>query len=174
MDQNRFAVLTHSMTRIPSRRDVLRGLVAAGLGLQAAPRPDVAAAKKRKKVRFNAFNCVSVGGFCKNAGQCCSGICEGKKGKRKCRAHDTGGCQPGGRDTICSASGTDIPCTTSTGAEVGQCNTTTGNAGFCAAAGSCFACTKDAQCQERYGQPEAACIRCDKCPQTGGTSCAEG
>jgi hypothetical protein len=90
LNQHRIAVVTRSLTSVPSRRDVLRGLVGAGLGLGAARLPAVVAAKKKrkKKVKPNAFGCLNVDAACKNADQCCSGICEGKK----CRAHGIGTC----------------------------------------------------------------------------------
>jgi hypothetical protein len=176
VDHNRFTVSIRSVSGVPSRRDLLRGLAGAGLGLGATRLPHVAAAKKKRrskkqKARPNAFGCLSVGVACKNADQCCSGICEGKNGKRSCRAHDTGGCKPGVRDTTCAASGTDMPCTTSAGAREGRCNTTTGNAGYCAVTRDCFECRTDMECQEFCG-PGAACIPCADCPDTGGTSCA--
>ena len=96
MDQHHLAVVTRSLTRVPSRRDVLRGLVGAGLGLAMARFPIVVAAKrkrrKKKKARPNAFGCLEVGDPCQNADQCCSGICEGKKGTRRCRARGVGTC----------------------------------------------------------------------------------
>ncbi|MGH2617080.1 MAG: hypothetical protein ACRDJC_17750 [Thermomicrobiales bacterium] len=176
MNQNRLTVLTRSLTDYPSRRHVLRGLVGAGLGLGAARLPEAAARKKRKKrkktPKFNAFGCVNVGDFCKSADQCCSGICEGQLGNKKCRAHGTGGCPPGVQDTSCNAAGgTNIPCTTATGNPNGLCGTTTGNAGYCLDSGGCYPCTKDVECQSQCG-PQAACIRCDDCEETGGTSCA--
>ena len=172
MNQNRTAVVTRSLTRVPTRRDVVRGLVGAGFGLGAARLPGVVAAKrKRRRIRRNAFGCVDVGGYCKGDEHCCSGNCAGKPGQKRCRAHDTGGCQAGLQDTTCATEanpGTDVPCTTSAG-NAGFCNTTTGNAGFCAYSGGTYPCAKDAECQEIYG-PRAACIRCDT--ETGGTTCA--
>ncbi len=179
MDQHRFDTLTRSLTSASSRRDVLRGLIGAGPGLKAAPLPGSAAAKKKRKkkrkpkVRPNAFGCVNVGGFCQSAEQCCSGICEGDLGTKSCLAHDTGGCPPGIDEVGCGNPGTDVPCTSSTGETDGYlCNTTTGNAGFCAFASDCFACRKDAECQEFYETSRAACVRCTACTETGGNACA--
>lgn len=173
MDKNRFDAVTRSLGGVPSRRTLLRALAGAGFGLGIAHPPYAGAARKKRKPRItrNAFGCVDVGRFCKRADQCCSGVCAGKPGKKRCRAHDTGGCRPGAQDGSCTEPATDVPCTTSAGNTDGYCNTTTGGAGFCAYSGGCFACTRDAQCQELYG-PRAACIRCDKCADTGGTSCA--
>jgi hypothetical protein len=51
MDQNRLAVLTRSLGGVPSRRDVLRGLVGAGLGAGslALLGSDASQAKRRRK-----------------------------------------------------------------------------------------------------------------------------
>jgi hypothetical protein len=170
MEQNRFPVAPYSLTRLPSRRDVLRGLVAAGLGLVAARLPEPAgASKKRKKPRRNTFGCVDVGGFCRIPGQCCSGICEGKKGKKTCKAHDTGGCAAGGRPEICG--GTNVSCTSSV--YRGACATTTGQAGYCAVNLVLSPCQTDVECQvvvEGGLGPTAACIRCGETP--GSSVCA--
>jgi hypothetical protein len=154
-----------------TRRFVLGGLPAA-LGLGRVLYPDIASAKKhkkKKKVKLNAFGCVNVGNFCQNSGQCCSGICQGKKGKSKCQAHDAGvGCEAGVPEEGCG--GRDISCTTATGI-AGICELTTGNAGYCCFGFTCFACSKDADCQAQCG-PAAVCVRCAEfCPDTGGTAC---
>jgi hypothetical protein len=113
--------------------------------------------------------CKNVGRKCQRARQCCSGVCEGKKDKKRCRAHDTGGCRAGQRSTGCGGS-VDIDCTTSADL-LGACQTTTGNAGFCAASGDCFRCRKDADCRAVCG-PRAACVRCEEsCSGVGGTAC---
>jgi hypothetical protein len=100
--------------------------------------------------------CKNVGKKCKKKKDCCSGICKGKKGKKRCKAHDSGGCQP-----TAGTSGQNIACTTSTG-EMGTCFTTTGNAGYCANDGECFPCTRDADCRPYCGT-QAACVRSDFC-----------
>ena len=173
MDQHRLDSLTHSLTSVPSRRDVLRGLAGAGLAVAvvAGGSPQAAARKKRKRrkgkqprVRRNAFGCVDVGKYCQTDGQCCSNLCQ----EGQCRAHDTGGCPPGALDGTCG--GTSIGCATTSGDD-GFCNTTTGNAGFCTASGGCHRCAKDVECQAIMGAG-AACIHCTTCPHTGGTSCA--
>jgi hypothetical protein len=172
MDTLRIDDLARLLGRASGRRRFVLGLAVGAVGITARGPGVVAAGKRRrKKVRRNTFGCVDVGGFCNTAGQCCSGVCQGKKGKRRCRAHDTGGCRAGFQDTTCDTEanpGTDVLCTTSAGNE-GYCNTTTGNAGFCAYSGGTYPCAKDAECQEIYG-PQAACIRCDQ--ETGGTTCA--
>ncbi len=99
MDDARFDALARAPGT--TRRHVLGGLLGVGLG-GGARSPDAATAeRRRRRVRRNAFGCVSAGEFCKHAGQCCSGVCRGKKGKKRCRAHDTGGCAAGQRDVNC-------------------------------------------------------------------------
>lgn len=152
-----------------------RRRLARTLGLTTIALPGSATAKnrkkKKKKVTFNDFGCVNVGGICKNASQCCSGICKGKKGKKKCQAHDAQGCQAGQREEICGGDAVNVPCTSSAGEEDSVCDTTTGNAGYCTFNGDCFPCSKDADCQEFCG-PAAACMICaDFCAETGGTAC---
>ncbi|MGH2617419.1 MAG: hypothetical protein ACRDJC_19470 [Thermomicrobiales bacterium] len=154
-----------------TRRLVLGGFMAA-LGLGTARLPDGTNARKRKKkLKRNEFGCVNVGRFCKNGGQCCSGICRGKKGKKKCRGHDAGvGCQSGDQGSFCAA-GTDKNCITKFN-NFGTCATTTGNAGYCYGGFDCFACSKDAECLALCGGA-TACIRCAVgCENEGGTACA--
>ena len=169
MESDRFDGLTRTVSMLLSRR-----AVAGALGLGALALPGLADARKKhkrkkKKVKFNDFGCVKVGDFCQNDDQCCSGICQGKKGKSKCRAHDSGtGCQAGDQDSFCG--GIDVECITATGI-TGVCETTTGNAGYCDFGFACFPCRKDADCQ-RFCGPASACLRCAAfCPDTGGTAC---
>jgi hypothetical protein len=139
------------------------------VGITPAP------AKKKKKLKFNEFGCVNVGGKCRGKdANCCSNICQGekpkqgKKDKSRCVAHDEQGCQAGQIEDFCG--GADVPCTTSA-PEPGLCNTTTGNAGYCADFGVCFPCQKDLDCQNQsqFG-PGSACVLCAPC--AGGTGCA--
>jgi hypothetical protein len=153
MDPALFDRLTRFLAALTSRRVLLTGLIAA-LGTV----PDAALGKKRKKkVKRNAFGCVNVGDLCKHDRQCCSGICRGKKEKKTCKGHDTGGCRAG--DTVAICGGADVACTTSAG-QTGSCVTTTGNAGYCQLSGTCFDCTKDEDCRSLCGA-DAACIRCE-------------
>jgi hypothetical protein len=166
---------------MPSRRHLLRGLVAVGVGLGGLLLPGVAGARKtrtrtREKRRRNPIGCVNVGKPCRgNDRLCCSGICQGKKpkkGKRdtsRCAAHDATTCQAGDQDPGCTVAELVI-CTTSTG-YAGICATTTGNAGYCHASTTCFACATDAECKAVCGA-RAACLPCTACAATGGTMCA--
>jgi hypothetical protein len=85
---------------IGGRRSLLAAAVATAVFRMGVVGAD---ARKRRKPRKrkqraaapNAFGCIDVGDLCQNDGQCCSGICDGKKGKRTCRAHDAGTCTAG-------------------------------------------------------------------------------
>jgi hypothetical protein len=187
---HRFDVLIPALTHLPTRRDVLRGLAGASLGLVVLRSPDAGRARKKRKrknkkpkLKRNAFGCVDVGGKCLgNDANCCSGICEGKKPKKGkkdtsvCVGHDTAGvCFPDS-DT-CTVGGT-IPC--GPGVRDCRCLLTTGNAGFCGdlEAGFtelCRDCARDADCEAEFG-PGAACVFfhgiCSVfCPATGRTAC---
>ena len=165
MDRDRFDHLARSLATLLTRRRL-----AGVFGLGALALPGLIGAKKRhkqkrkKKIKRNDFGCVNVGKFCKRNGQCCSGICRGKKSKKKCKAHDTGGCQAALHEADCG--GVDVPCVTSTGEE-GVCDATTGKAPYCTRRGDCFACSKDADCAPFCG-PQGACIICSGC---GSTAC---
>jgi hypothetical protein len=180
MDQQRFAFLTRSLTNLPSRRDVLRGLVGAGLGLATWRLPAQVEAKKcigrrrrtceKRPPVLNQYGCVDVGNPCRgNDDLCCSGICQGNKpkpGKRvksRCLAHNVLDCPPGWDG--CLESG--VTC----GID-GVCWQTTGQASFCGTGdGACFACTRDVDCEPNFGSG-AACTVCDgACPETGGLVC---
>jgi hypothetical protein len=169
MDFERFDLLTRSVSTLLSRR-VLAGV----LGVAACTFPSVSEAKKherarkKKRVKFNDFGCVNVGNACKNGSQCCSGICQGKRGKKRCRAHDASTCA--GQD---SCAGETTMCTTTDGV-AGACFVTTGNAAHCSASGLCFACKTDADCAPICGAG-AACIVCEdpQCAALGiETNCA--
>jgi hypothetical protein len=186
MDSRHFDALTRTLTEAGTRRGLL-GLLATlpvlgGLiALLAGDDADAQGRRRRRKKRhkhgrgrrrqhhnktkpkFNAFGCVDVGKFCKNSGQCCSGICQGKKGKKKCQAHDTGGCQPG--HSIGDCGGQSVTCPDNS---EGQCATTTGKSAFCFEVKfqPVPPCTRDADC-EGGGFPGAACVLCGD-----GTTCA--
>jgi hypothetical protein len=162
MNQNRFATLTHTVTRVPSRRDLLRGLAATGLGLGTArlPRPVQAHTRPTEEATAltNQYGCLNVGARCKRARQCCSGVCTRRNGKKTCRAHHRGGCAA--TSDSCQEP---VTCETS-----GYCFRTTGNASFCGElSGTCSDCAKDIDCEPTLG-PGAACVVCAEC---AGTTC---
>jgi hypothetical protein len=172
MDAHDFDRITRVVaTRLPRR--TLAGLLGAA-SLSAFNLSEATKRKrkqKKKKIKPNDFGCVDVGRFCKNGGQCCSGICTGKKRKRKCRAHDERSCQPG--QDSCAGAGASISCTTTAGLK-GQCVITTGKAAYCLGSGDCFACTRDSDCVPTFGAG-AACIVCtSECSGVtpGSTACA--
>jgi hypothetical protein len=181
MQSVRFDTLARALSEGTPRRPVILGLATAlstialtRIPLTSAKRGKHHKRRKRKKpLVFNEFGCISVGLHCRGRDDlCCSGICAGKKPKqgkrdrRRCAAHDTGGCTATNRQ--CAAGS----CTTSTG-RAGGCVTTTGNAPYCADVIQSAPCQKDADCQVRCG-PLAACILCPPIANdpTGGRHCA--
>ena len=174
MDSRHFDAMVRSL--IGPRRSLLAGIVGGALAMAGANPRQPAAAGKRKPLERNEYGCVPIGKGCRgNDNVCCSGICEGKKpkkGKRDrsmCLAHDVAGCKPGQQSWSCGT--TSYPCTTSTGNPLGGCQTTTGDAGYCAAILHCLPCRKDADCQSQLNNPLAACIGCVACAE--GTACVE-
>jgi hypothetical protein len=167
VDSSRPVLFLRALRSAPSRRDLVRGLVGAGLGLGFARVPDLSAAKKRKRKKKkaktgtpNEFGCIEVGDFCTSEDQCCSGICAGKKGRKTCRAHDVGTCAQGA-EGICTASG---------GPALQRCNNeefcfcfqTTAGSNYCATPPSampeqCAECQTDADCEARGYPAGAAC-----------------
>ncbi len=99
--------MTRALGRIPSRRDVLRSLAGAGIGISALGLPGIVDAKKHRKKKgkkkrktepqpqlpplvFNQFGCIEVGQPCRgDSALCCSGICQGAAPNRR-----AAGCQP--------------------------------------------------------------------------------
>jgi hypothetical protein len=167
MDGSGFDALTRSLAEVSARRLVLSRLAAGLLSVAALHGADAAGARQRKRNKrkkkplpFNEFGCLNVGARCRGKDElCCSGICQGKKpkkgkrDKRRCVAHDTGGCTEA--DRVCPS----VLCTTSIG-RVGGCMTTTGNAPYCADIITGVPCNKDIDCQVYCG-PLAACYVCN-------------
>jgi hypothetical protein len=177
MEGMHFDDLLRSLTQ--SRRALAAGALATVAGLLVGPGVDARNKRKKRKPKKpepNEFGCLEIGAACKGAEQCCSGICDGKKGKRKCQAHDTSLCTP--EKNFCTA-GVVTACN---GANVrAVCMQTTGKAAFCGDLSdpggiACRVCARDVDCQEEFG-PGAACIDlggeiCKTvCTETGGTAC---
>ena len=193
VDQTQCKLLTQSMTRFPSRRDVVRGLAGTGLGLGTLTMLGFAEAtntrrkkhkgkKKSRSLVFNRFGCVDAGQPCRGDGNnCCSGICEGvapRKGKpdqSRCVPHNAGVCT---LETNPCDIGVEVPCDPNN--RLSSCTVTTGNAAFCAdiSAGTtthCRVCSRDTDCQGEFGAA-AACVvlggECTPlCVATGRTAC---
>ncbi len=193
MDQQRLTTWTSSVRSLPSRRDVLRGLAGAGLGLGSLRLSnDVVAEKHTRKLKkdkkkkrsqavVNQYGCLNVGQPCRgDSTRCCSGICQGaapKKGKpdtSRCVAHNTSICKV--TSDSCTT-GLPVRCHATDPYRI--CLRTTGNAGFCAEnpAGEprCRNCRRDTDCQAEFG-PGAACVvlggLCTTaCLATGRTAC---
>lgn len=167
MDATNFDQVTRALSSRLPRRAVagLLGLGALGVtGLAHATSVNAGEHKhkhkqrrKKRKITTNAFGCVDVGKRCKQDGQCCSGTCADKQGKRTCQAHDAGTCQVG-QDVCLSVV---APCTATSGA-AGQCAITTGKASYCFVEGTCADCTRDTDCEGQFGAG-AACIVCAEC-----------
>jgi hypothetical protein len=183
VDPDRFDTLVRRYCRGSSRRRLVAALATVALGSPWAAVLDGSAGKgkKRKKRRkkrqtnqppqFNEFGCVDVGGRCTNADQCCSGICEGGKSDKRCLAHDTSGCEAGLHSALCVDPSASRGCRTPADLQ-GECDTTTGNAGYCSAFDvfienqNCRPCRRDVDCQPFCGA-QAACIRCSGCNEPG-------
>lgn len=160
MDDSHFDGMIRSLTQ--SRRSLLGAALAATTGWFVA---NGAGAKKKRKHKKrkgktanpNAYGCLSVGAACTNAGQCCSGICDGTKKNLTCRAHGAGTCEQGALDYCASATGDQTYCN----ADACTCLRTTANSTFCGSLvypSECADCQTDADC-EAVGFPSgSACI----------------
>lgn len=72
MDQNRLGAVTPSLTRMPSRRGVLRALAAAGLGWAVSwPGADAAAGNARNGTKRKKGLCRHDGSPCRKPGKPC-------------------------------------------------------------------------------------------------------
>jgi hypothetical protein len=161
--------------RPATRRSLLGALIAGVLFPAATPAKKRRKRRRRNKPTPNAVGCLDVGVACRgNSGACCSGICLGKKPRRRkkdtsrCAEHNTGGCLL--ENDSCGLDIPNTPCGVN-----GFCVRTTGSANVCAnfLEGRCAACRRDEDCQEALG-PGAACMLCingSLCPSTGGRLC---
>ncbi len=165
----------------------------AGLGGASPFSADTAEGKnrkrrKRKKPKPNDFGCLNVGQACGGQdSRCCSGICAGKKpkkgknDKRRCVAHNVGGCTLD-RSVCFIPTPTVALCSTTA-----LCMTTTGNAPFCAENKdfnqqvNCHPCGKDTDCEALGFGAGAACVvlrtegacldGCEGVNESSGTAC---
>ncbi len=175
MDGTEFDDLIRSLSQ--SRRSLLGSAAATAAGLLAAPLANANARSRRKhknrkgrEAKPNEFGCIEVRDPCRGDDDCCSGVCDGKAGKRRCQAHDSGGCVADAAGATCGPG--NVTCTTDLG-EAGACATTTGNAGYCRGATYDLPCQTDVDCQEVSDGllgPRAACVRC--AAAVGGGICA--
>jgi hypothetical protein len=165
MEAQRFDHLARSLARATVRRRLLFGLALSSVAGFVARVADNAEAKKKRKKRKpknakpNAFGCLDVGDPCKSVAQCCSGICEGKRGKRTCRAHDTGTCKQGIKGACETPLGEAVllKCNNDAGC---FCLQTTAGSNYCAApvrAEHCAVCATDADCLVLGYPPGSAC-----------------
>jgi parallel beta-helix repeat protein len=82
VDQTRFDAVTRTLSRIPSRRDILRGLASAGLGLGSLRLSTVAAAKKKPKRKKKQKKCSKAGQTTsKKRKRCCQGLVQDGTGR---------------------------------------------------------------------------------------------
>ncbi len=164
----RFADLTRAISTALSRRALAGALGLGILGLHDSAEARKKRKKRKTRITRNAFGCVNVGQLCQNEGQCCSGICEGKQGKKRCQAHDTGGCQAGQDDCVIE----DSLCPEEPTSTSSRCYRITGNASVCGfrAGRKCMPCARDADCEAGLG-PGAACGICASCPGQHATVC---
>ncbi|MDF3042366.1 MAG: hypothetical protein K0Q71_5072 [Thermomicrobiales bacterium] len=150
MDQHHFTAWTRSVRSVPSRRDIVRALAGAGLGLGTLRVSDAVAAKdkkKRKKKRKKQTcrpNCVER--TCGNDG--CGGSCGACGTDQVC--HGGTCCVPESRSASCA----------------GRCGTWTNN---CGQSVTCAACATGQQC---LSNGSCAVVCDDNADCTGGCGCS--
>ena len=141
MDPKRFDALAIAAGAASSRRGVLR---TAGVGAIASLLAEV------HRVEEAGAACQSDGAKCRRATECCSGACEGKKKKRKCRA------APGALG--CTIDDPyDTRCPGSTDPDH-FCWITLAGKPLCGRAVRCFACASNADCVSETGNASAKCV----------------
>lgn len=165
MDGSQFDAFIRSLTG--SRRSLLAGSLALAtgwLGVSATEAKKKHKKRKPKKPKPNAYGCLEVADPCQNEEQCCSGICDGKKGKRKCRAHDTETCDQK-RPGYCEAGN---PYLALCHGGLANCFRTTAGSNVCSRNLLCADCQRDADCEALGYPPGTACA-----PLGGDYSCAD-
>jgi hypothetical protein len=136
VDQTRFKIVTRSLTSLPSRRDVMRALAGAGLGLGALRLSDAVAAKNKQKGKKKRKKKVQ---------QRCTPNCT----ERTCGNDGCGGsCGACGTNQVCHGGTCCVP--ESRGATcAGRCGTRTNNCGQRIACSTCAAgqtCLSNGSC----------------------------
>ncbi|MDQ3779874.1 MAG: hypothetical protein M3354_04905 [Chloroflexota bacterium] len=158
MDDSRFDNLVKALTsESRSRRGVLRGLAAGLLGIGLSTLGSGA----------RAAACKQNGRRCRNGNQCCSGLCTGKKDRKKCRRAPGQGTCTIAKDT-CTIGGQAAACDPGlTGAC--SCFRRPNGAAFCADT-TTFDCLPCAECPAG-----TTCVRarngiCVSCPVGSGAT----
>jgi hypothetical protein len=149
MDGSQFDDIMRALSA--SRRTFFSAALVIGMGRLG---PFQAKAKKKHKHRHkkrkpkatpNEFGCLEVGAPCTSEEQCCSGVCDGKKGKKQCQAHGAGTCEQEGQH-YCAA--VTVPyCNNSISC---VCGRTTAGSNFCGTVlppSDCADCQRDADCE---------------------------
>lgn len=165
-DGKRLDWLRNTLLGLPSRRDVLRGIAATGIGLVSVAVPASAGAKpkqqrKRRKpgqrpAKPNRYGCRKVDDSCRRHRQCCSGVCAGKRGRKRCRRHGAGTCSQT-RPALCeAASQLTTLCNNSSNC---ACVRTTSGSAYCGSlvTSSCVPCKRDADCVKQGFHRGSAC-----------------
>ena len=163
--RSRLDTLLRSLRGAPSRREVLRGLAATGFGIGLAASPQLGEGKpKRRKKRKrpkpakpNQYGCLEVSDPCRNATQCCSGICAGKPGRKRCRGHHTGSCSQQGQG-VCTDPNPELQQCITTNC---FCLRTTAGSNFCGnwfGYKACSTCKRDTDCQALGFPVGSACV----------------
>jgi hypothetical protein len=106
--------VTRALRRLPSRRDILRGIVGTGIGLGALRHPNAAAAKKKRRKKKKPPPSLSPTSP--------AATCAPKCGRKQCGQDGCGGscgecaadqvCATG---TCCTPAGPEVSCTTECG-----------------------------------------------------------
>jgi hypothetical protein len=179
VNQTRFETATRSLTGLPSRRDVLRSLASAGLGLGALRLPDAVAAKnkqkgkkRKKKVQQRCMpNCTER--TCGNDG--CGGSCGACGPTQVC--HGGTCCVPESRGATCAGRcgtwtntcGQPVACASCAAGQ--QCLSNGSCAIVCAVNGDCSGCgcsnpsVEGAQhCISDLVRPQVLCTSTTDCP----------